>query len=380
MLKGRLSMQIIRHTLPELSLDYPLEKLGPKEKILWLDIETTGLSPKNACIYMIGCVYFRDGKYQTVQFMADDVDEEEQVIYEFFNFASFFSVLITYNGNAFDIPFLSYRCAFYDMPYRFDGFTGIDLYKRLRAYQGIFTLPDLKQKTVEELMGISRTDDRSGHELIGIYAEYTVHPEEDLLHLLLQHNHDDITGLLKLTPLLSFSDLFSTAAVRAEKAVRNQYKDYNGVQRSELIIEFSFPLEVPVPVSCGFSDLYLTLGGNRGKLRVAIYTGVLKHFYPDYMDYYYLPEEDRAVHKSVGTFVDKNHRVQAKASTCYTKKRGFFLPQWEEIITPVFYENYRDHTMYFELTESVKNDPARFSRYASHLLKLIVAHSSLKEA
>ena len=52
----------------------------------------------------------------------------------------------------------------------------------------------------------------------------------------------------------------------------------------------------------------------------------LKHFFKDYRNYYYLPEEDRAVHKSVGCYVERKYRRAAKASTCYIKKAGIFLP------------------------------------------------------
>ena len=52
----------------------------------------------------------------------------------------------------------------------------------------------------------------------------------------------------------------------------------------------------------------------------------LKHFYKDYHNYYYLPKEDRAIHKSVGCYVERQYRRTAKASTCYVKKEGIFLP------------------------------------------------------
>ena len=51
-----------------------------------------------------------------------------------------------------------------------------------------------------------------------------------------------------------------------------------------------------------------------------------KHFYPDYKDYFYLPFEDRAVHKSIGSCVDKDARVKTTASNCYTKTTAFSCP------------------------------------------------------
>ena len=364
-------MQTLKNSVFQLNIRYPLEKLSDPEKLLFVDIETTGLSPDKAVVYLIGCGYIKNGSCRTIQFFADDVNDEEAVLYSFYNFSLKFDTLITYNGNKFDIPFLESRMNRYDMPMNFDNFKGVDIYKRIRPYRALFALPDLKQKTVESFLDIERDDKKSGSELIKVYAEYSEKPDEFSLNLLLGHNFDDIVGMMKLICMLSYSDAFNEK-ISAEKAIKNNYKDYNGRIKSELIIEFSFPTPIPKPVSSGFSDCYLMLGGNRGKLRISMYTGYLKYFYPNYMDYYYLPDEDRAVHKSVGAYVDKDHRVQAKASNCYTRKKGVFLPEWAEIVTPVFYENYRDNTMYFELSETIKNDPEVFTRYAAHLMEIIM--------
>ena len=51
--------------------------------------------------------------------------------------------------------------------------------------------------------------------------------------------------------------------------------------------------------------------------------------YDNYKDYYYLPDEDRAIHRSVGRYVDRKHRKAARASTAICVKTGFsslFLP------------------------------------------------------
>lgn len=79
------------------------------------------------------------------------------------------------------------------------------------------------------------------------------------------------------------------------------------------------------------------------------YNGELKHFYKDYKDYYYLPAEDQAYHKSVAGFVDKSARVQATARTAYTKRAGTFVPVLGDIeIDPklIFQESYRSVPLY----------------------------------
>jgi hypothetical protein len=67
------------------------------------------------------------------------------------------------------------------------------------------------------------------------------------------------------------------------------------------------------------SDVYLALGGEQAKLRIPLTDGTARLYYKDYKNYYYLPQEDMAVHKSVAGFVDKAHRQKATPDNCYTK-------------------------------------------------------------
>ena len=63
------------------------------------------------------------------------------------------------------------------------------------------------------------------------------------------------------------------------------------------------------------------MSGSTARLRVRLFEGELRFFYDGSpKDYYYLPAEDIAVHKSIASAVDKEHRVQANASNCYGKK------------------------------------------------------------
>ena len=78
----------------------------------------------------------------------------------------------------------------------------------------------------------------------------------------------------------------------------------------------------------------------------------MKFFFDHPEDYYYLPAEDMAIHKSVATYVDKDFRKKATADNCYTKKDAIFVPQYETLITPFFKESNKDKLTYFELTGS----------------------------
>ncbi|GEM_PF-5794944 len=82
---------------------------------------------------------------------------------------------------------------------------------------------------------------------------------------------------------------------------------------------------------CDCMEELIDMGLDIGSCMAGIprYTGELKHFYKDYKNYYYLPAEDQAYHKSVSGFVDRSARVQATARTAYTKKTGTFIPVYD---------------------------------------------------
>ena len=76
--------------------------------------------------------------------------------------------------------------------------------------------------------------------------------------------------------------------------------------------------------------------------------GTYYHFFADYKNYYYLPQEDMAVHKSVGAYVEPAFRQKATAGNCYIKKTGTFLPLPKGIdwSAPVFRTDRKNHTLF----------------------------------
>lgn len=87
------------------------------------------------------------------------------------------------------------------------------------------------------------------------------------------------------------------------------------------------------------------------EINIPRFEGELKHFYKDYKNYYYLPAEDEAYHKSVSEWVDKSARIQATARTAYTKKTGTFVPVYPDIYNDIdpnllFQNEYRKAPLY----------------------------------
>ena len=351
--------------------EYPIEQLLPEEEklgdVLFIDIEATGLTARNSSLYMAGCLYYRDEHWQSIQWLAENYDEELQVLTAFFEFLHNYRFLIHYNGNRFDLPYLEQKAEQYKLPYTFENVDGIDIYRRILGYKDILGLPDLKQRTIEEFLGIEREDPFTGGQLISCYHDYVCDKDERLAESLVQHNAEDLKGMLSVVSMLSYPDLF-LKPIRVMKVHANYFRDANKKRSQEIILKLRFISPLPKPISFRALGCYFSADGIDGSLKVPLYEEELKYFYSNYRDYYYLPAEDMAMHKAIAGFVDKEHRVQATASNCYTRKKSLYLPQWEVLFTPFFKREYKSRDLYFELTDEFKKSRSGFNMYAEHIL------------
>lgn len=337
----------------------------------FFDIETTGLSANKGMCYLIGVVYKKDNQWFYTQWFADQPNDEGKVIQSFFEFTKVYSYLIHFNGDSFDIPFITKRCQYMELPFSFEHLQSIDLFKRIRSLSHILMLENYKQKTIEQFLHIQRTDIYSGGDLIKIYQNYVMSPDDKALSLLLLHNHDDIAGLLQLLPILGYEALKCSVPTRNCSATINEARDFESNTIKELFITTTFAHTFPNTISLSKGPFYLRTTNQSIKIRVELLQKEMKYFYPDYQNYYYLPEEDCVVYKSLAAYVDKNHRTQAKADTCYVRKSGCFVPQPKPIVTPEFKENRKDFISYFELSNDFLNDQTLLQQYTASIFSFL---------
>lgn len=361
-------MQIIGKQYSDINIDYDLEQISPLEDILFLDIETTGFSASTSNLYLIGCGYYQNGSFSCKQFFAEKPDEEEEILKEFIAFSEKYKLLIHFNGNNFDIPYIQEKCKKYNIESTLDTKPGIDIYRRISPYKSFMKVPNCKQKTLEQYIGISREDIYSGGDLINVYHEYVQLFNVDSLAKLLLHNENDIQGMIELTPILAFSDLFNKP-IKVVKVNMDRYKDLYGNDKLELIMKCTLPSKLPTSITEISNGMFFQGDGNTALIKCPVYEGELKYFYANYKDYYYLPTEDQAMHKSVSKFVDKDHRVQANAQNCYTRVTSKFVKTFSLIASPFFKTDYQSKDLYIELTPERKKDRQFFSDYASHILR-----------
>lgn len=337
------------------------------EEILYFDIETTGFVPASTRLYLIGFVYCRKGRFYMTQWFADSDEAEKELLCSFVKFITDFRVLVHYNGSNFDIPYIIKKCSFLGIKCDMSGIASLDIYKTIQPVKCLFRLENLKQKSVESFVGFERTDKFSGGELINVYNEYIKSPDSQSLDAMLRHNREDVLGMLKIVPVIGYTCICDGRYNPSANCIKD-----SSASKKEVFLTLESELPVPVRVSCGNDLYYMTMYEKTIRICITAHTDELKYFYPNYKDYYYLPDEDRSIHKSVAFYVDKNYRTRAKAANCYSKKTGIFLPQSDEIIKPYFKIDYYDKITYFEYTDEFRNDAKMQKKYAEHIFRTLL--------
>lgn len=235
-MKGKVHMIRIEKVLTQ-PVPSDIYTIGAPEDVLFFDIEATGLSARSAGLYLIGVLTYTDKNWTLLQYFCEDVADEPAVLQAFFDLLRTKKILISYNGDGFDIPFLRHMVEQYglraprphhstalhdraDCPatdgsaiddtrplYSFDTVESFDLFKKFRPLKHLLGLPDLKLKSCERFLGIDREDRFTGGELIEVYFEWQKTKTPALLDTLLLHNAEDIANLPNLLPLLRYRSL-----------------------------------------------------------------------------------------------------------------------------------------------------------------------------
>lgn len=350
-------MQIITNDAREHKYMQLSSYFNPDDVVLF-DIETTGFAAEATSLYLIGCCYYHHGKWIITQWFNDDGNSEEEIIHCFMNFIKNYKFLIHYNGDGFDIPYITKKLDMYKLDYTFNSIESIDIYKQIKSFKDVLHLDNFKQKTIEKFLGINRLDKYSGGDLIKVYNDYLKENTDSGRQLLLQHNYEDLEGLVYCSSLLAYTKLKAGCFVVKKMSVRD----------NRLLFSLTLDYSLPKRITLGVNGIIITAYQKEATINVPIVSEELKFFFDNYKEYYYLPAEDMAVHKSVATYVDKNYREPAKKDTCYLRRNGHFISQLNSGILCGYKHNYKDKESFIELADSFLQDLDMLHAYARHVV------------
>jgi len=151
----------------------------------YLDIETTGLSPRYNQITVIGIHICIDDDTRFIQLVGREITANSIL-----DALEGVSVIYTYNGRRFDIPFINY-CLGLNLAEVFEHHDlMLDCWKN--NLRGGF-------KAVERQLGISRKlTEVNGHEAVRLWWRYVDSFDLDALNTLLEYNKEDVINLKTL--------------------------------------------------------------------------------------------------------------------------------------------------------------------------------------
>ncbi len=344
---------------------YPVECITKGYTPVLFDIETTGLKAETSYLYLIGVLEIKRDRLNFIQWFAEKPSEELQVLENFLSWLPDRACLIHFNGRGFDVPYLEKKCKQYGIPSRLSQMPNVDIYRSLAPLKDYFNMQSRRLVAYERLIGLDREDCFNGGELIDVYKEYVGKSKfnkedaEKLERLLLLHNEEDIRDMVPVLSLFTFMDLFA-----GNFECFNVMMDCAEPPKAlNICLDFahSFPLnyEKSIATDAGLDNIKVITEGKTAIISIPILTDRLKHFYPDYKNYYYLPAENSAIHKSVASCVDPDHREVATKSTAYTWAEGSFIPQRGTLLTPNFKKELTDSISYIPVNSLKDNESVK---------------------
>lgn len=171
-----------------------------KEELLFVDIETRSLNFETSII-MIGAGYFEGGTYKVDRFTALNEAAEYEVLLEFKKLLKGKKAFVTFNGRAFDIPYIEGRLAYYgDTEISLvDDYYNFDLLHFSRcAFKGMYESYRLKEMEAHVLKKF-RKNDIDGSEVDYYYSRYLQTHNVNFIRPIIEHNLTDIVSLAELT-------------------------------------------------------------------------------------------------------------------------------------------------------------------------------------
>lgn len=289
---------------------------------LFLDIETTGFNRTSTYLTIIGLAWREQDNLIIEQWFNDQGRQEEPLLLieleRFLKEHDSLPDLIHYNGTTFDLPYLKAKYEQYHLPTSLPHCSALDLYHLAKKYKNLLSLDGIKQKHLEQCFGLFREDTLSGQELIETYLEGIRNQDQRLLEAYLLHNKEDMEGMVFLQNLIKLDDTLegSYQITQWEESSDNSF----------LSITLSGDFILSKPICLSYEQIHITLESGSIQIQVPIIHMEARYFHENYKDYYYLPAEDCAMHKSVAEYVEKDYRIKATKETCYSKKTAHFLP------------------------------------------------------
>lgn len=238
---------------------------------------TTGHYWRNSYIKELQLLKRVDSCNWKIEIWKTEKEEEEYDLLELLSSRlKEVSVLAGYNSSSFHIPYLTQKYKAYGLEDPFFNLTHYDLLKELKPIGNAFHL-SLKLKDLQ-------------------------------LYLKLDEQEPEIRCIFEALNLFSFQEVF-----QGDFSI-----DKFDQLDQELLVTITSEASLAIPLHFFRPAFYFIGEGTDIRLKIKLYDNRLRVYFPNYKDYYYLPLEDMAIHKSIAASLPKETREKATEETCYT--------------------------------------------------------------
>lgn len=265
-----------------------LKKYADLDKILFFDIETTGLSPDSSFIYLISYGYFMEKEFYLTQLFAENMKDEISILTAFDEILPDYTLLAQFNGNRFDIPYVKARFNYHNLSTHMSSLEYFDIYLYTKVFKKFFETPNCKLKTFEKLLKIRRKDLIDGGEAINEYYNYVSCGDEASLQACLLHNYEDVLNLPELSKLIVFEHLKDISDFEFNVYTDNEY----------FIIETDTGQCINFSMKHHFDDMDFIFNGSVAKIMLKIENDNIRIHFGQYKNYVFLADENYAVESS----------------------------------------------------------------------------------
>jgi uncharacterized protein YprB with RNaseH-like and TPR domain len=165
------------------------------KKLLFFDMETTGLGGSGTVPFLIGCGSLTADGFQVRQYFLPDYPDEAAMLEAVRAEIKEDAIIVSYNGRTFDMPIFTDRLILHRIERNLAPAGHIDL---LHSVRKIYRrrLKDCSLGNVErEILGYFRYDDIPGSLVPSVYFHWLATEEMSELARVLRHNVDDIVSL-----------------------------------------------------------------------------------------------------------------------------------------------------------------------------------------
>lgn len=164
-------------------------------RALYLDIETTGLS--GCPLFLVGAMEFDGRDFVLKQYFARNYAEERHLLADLADYLPTFEVLVTFNGRAFDAPYIRDRATVNRLTVGWPP-RHLDLLPLSRR-RWARSFPNCKLGTLEQLVcRRHRVEDIPGDQIPAVYHEFVHTNDASKIRYVVHHNALDLLTMAEL--------------------------------------------------------------------------------------------------------------------------------------------------------------------------------------